>query len=69
MAQFVLKCVETQAREYGLRCIRVDTHRKNKAMQRLLRDNGFRYRGNVLVSSEPGHDPARQAYEKILKNR
>ena len=69
MAQFMVKCVEAQAREYELRCIRVDTHKKNKAMQTLLRDNGFRYRGNVLVSSEPGHDPARQAYEKILKNK
>ena len=25
------------------------------------------YRGNVLVEAEPGQDPARQAYEKIIK--
>ena len=61
--------LEKQAREYGMRCIRVDTHKKNKAMQGLLKDRGFRYRGNVLVASEPGHDPARQAYEKILKDK
>ena len=67
MAQFLIKCVEKQCRDFGLRCIRVDTHRKNKAMQTLLRDSGFRYRGNVQVFSEPGHDTARQAYEKILK--
>ena len=67
MAQFLIKCVEKQCREFSLRCIRVDTHRKNKAMQTLLRDSGFRYRGNVQVFSEPGHDTARQAYEKILK--
>lgn len=67
MAQFLIKCVEQQAREYGRRCIRVDTHKKNKPMQTLLRESGFRYRGNVLVGSEPGHDPARQAFEKILK--
>ena len=42
------------------------THRKNKPMQQLLRNNGYRYRGNVLVD-ENGHDPARQAFEKILK--
>jgi len=67
MAERMIGCVEAQAREYGLRAIRVDTHKKNKAMQNLLREKGFRYRGNVLVNSEPGHDPARQAFEKILK--
>ena len=67
MAAFLMKCVERQAREYGLRCIRTDTHKKNKAMQSLLRENGYRYRGNILVKVNDGHDPARQAYEKILK--
>ena len=63
----MMKCVERQAAEgFDLRCIRVDTHRKNKAMQRLLRESGYRYRGNVLIN-DAGHDPARQAYEKILK--
>lgn len=67
MAQQIMRFAEQQTRDYGRRCIRVDTHRKNKSMQRLLRESGFRYRGNVLVASEPGHDPARQAFEKILK--
>ncbi len=69
MSEYLLRSVETQCRAWGRRCVRVDTHGKNKAMQRLLRDNGYRYRGNVLVVSEPGHDPRRQAYEKILKDR
>lgn len=69
MSEYLMKCVEEQAGSYGLRCIRTDTHKKNKAMQRLLRDSGYRYRGNVQVLVEPGHDTARQAYEKILKNR
>ena len=43
------------------------TLEKNEAFAALLREKGFRYRGNVLVNSEPGHDPARQAFEKILK--
>jgi hypothetical protein len=38
-------------------------------MQRLLRETGYRYRGNVQVSVGEGHDPARQAYEKLLKER
>jgi len=67
MAEQMLRCVEEQTRVFGLRCVRTDTHKKNKSMQRLLRESGYRYRGNVMVASEPGHDPARQAYEKILK--
>ena len=67
MAEYMMKCVEEQARRFDRRSIRVDTHRKNKAMQRLLRESGFRYRGNVRVAVEPGHDSARQAFEKLLK--
>ncbi|MBR5093702.1 MAG: tRNA (guanosine(37)-N1)-methyltransferase TrmD [Oscillospiraceae bacterium] len=67
IAAFLMKCVERQAREYGLRRIRTDTHKKNQPMQSLLRENGYRYRGNILVKVNEGHDPARQAYEKILK--
>ena len=57
---------ERLTREQGRRCVRADTHRKNKAMLELLRRHGYRYRGNVLVD-EPGHDPRRVAYEKLLK--
>ena len=62
----VMKLVDGQAQALGKLAVRTDTHRKNKAMQKLLRESGYRYRGNVEVSSEPGHDPARQAFEKIL---
>ena len=68
-SQAMMRCAEEQARAYGLRCIRVDTHRKNKPMQNLLRQSGFRYRGNILVEAEPGHDPHRQAFEKLLKDK
>ena len=67
MAEYLVRCAEDICRSYGLKHLRVDTHKKNKPMQQLLRDSGFRYRGNIQVTSEPGHDPARQAYEKILK--
>ena len=67
MSRYLMKCVEQQAAAFDRRCIRADTHRKNKPMQTLLRECGYRYRGNVTVGSEPGHDPARQAFEKILK--
>ncbi len=67
LADRLIACVEERARALGLGCIRTDTHRKNKAMQRLLREHGFRYRGNVAVRVGEGHDNARQAYEKLLK--
>lgn len=66
VAEYMLRCVEDITRQLGGRAVRVDTHKKNKSMQNLLRNNGFRYRGNVLAN-EYGHDPARQAFEKILK--
>ena len=69
MAERLMLFVERQARAFGLRCIRTDTHKKNKPMQNLLRQSGYRYRGNVEIDGEPGHDSARQAFEKILKNR
>lgn len=47
--------------------LRADTHKKNKAMQALLRRHGFQYRGNVMVVVGEGHDPRRMAYEKRLK--
>lgn len=67
MSAYMMKCVEELTRECGRKYIRVDTHRKNKPMQKLLRECGYRYRGNVNVVVEDGHDPARQAFEKKLK--
>lgn len=55
------------AQEQGLGWLRVDTHKKNKAMLGLLRKCGFQYRGNVLVAPPEGHDPRRVAYEKRIK--
>ncbi len=68
MAQKMMRFVDERALALGLRCIRTDTHKKNKPMQRLLRESGYRYRGNLDIGDvEPGHDSARQAYEKIIK--
>ena len=62
----IYEFAEEIAKSKGIYEMRADTHRKNKAMQALLKRNGYIYRGNVQVSSEPGHDPARQAFEKML---
>lgn len=57
---------EALARGMGLGWLRIDTHKKNKAMLGLLRKSGFQYRGNVLVDAPLPHDPRRVAYEKRL---
>ena len=69
IAEKMMRFIDEQTLAYGLRCVRTDTHKKNKSMQRLLRESGYRYRGNLQVIVEPGHDTARQAYEKIIKVR
>ena len=66
ISDMMLGFAEETAKSRGAECMRTDTHRKNKAMQKLLKRKGYAYRGNVLVSSEPGHDPARQAFEKKI---
>ena len=55
----------TRAR--GINDLRVDTHRHNEAMKKLLARHGFQFRGNILVKEAEGHDPRRQAFEKVLK--
>ena len=69
LSEALMRAVEERAEMLGCRCIRTDTHRKNKPMQRLLRESGYRYRGNITISCEPGHDTERQAFEKLLKKR
>ena len=69
MSGYLIKCVEELTRSHGRRYVRIDTHRNNKPMQKLLRSSGYRYRGNILITGEPGHDPHRQAFEKILKDK
>ena len=67
MADRLMAAAEELAREKGYTDLRVDTHRHNEAMKALLKRRGFQYRGNVLVRIEEGHDPRRQAFEKVLK--
>ena len=56
-AAVLMQAVEDESRALGAVAVRVDTHRKNKPMRALLERSGYRYAGNVLVASEPGHDP------------
>ena len=69
MSERLMAAAEALAREMGAAALRADTHRHNEPMKTLLRRSGFVYRGNIRIEpeAERGHDPARQAFEKILK--
>ena len=45
----------------------VDAEELLLRVEALLRRCGFTYRGNITIPVDPGHDPARQAFEKLLK--
>ena len=66
MADHLMQAAEQLARESGAHAVRVDTHRHNGAQKKLLERHGYRFCGNILCD-EPGHDPRRQAFEKLLK--
>lgn len=66
MSRELMRAALELSRACGVEAVRADTHRKNKPMRALLTAFGFTYRGNVLVASEPGHDPRRQAFDLPL---
>ena len=66
LADHMIEECERLALSQGLSWLRVDTHKKNKSMQRLIRRNGFQYRGNVLIDAPERYDRRRVAYEKPL---
>ena len=66
MADHLMQAAEQLARESGAHAVRVDTHRHNGAQKKLLERHGYRFCGNILCD-EPGHDPRRQAFEKLLR--
>ena len=62
----MIETAEALSRGMGAASLRVDTHRHNEPMKALLRRCGFNFRGHVLVDTETGHDPRRQAFEKVF---
>jgi RimJ/RimL family protein N-acetyltransferase len=67
MSDALMDEIDAAARSMGYKSVRADTHRKNEPMKKLLERHGYRYRGNLVIDSEPGRDPRRQAFEKVLK--
>lgn len=63
----MMSYVEKKAKEKGLYSMRVDTHRDNKAMRRLLEKNAYIHCGSIHLDG-PGCDVERVCYEKILED-
>ena len=61
-ANYMIQAAEEQCRERGVSSIKVDTHRQNNSMQRLLAKNGF-VRCGVIFTDEGSE---RIAFEKQL---
>ena len=61
----MLAYAEDYARKSGLRSLRLDTHRGNRAMRGLLGKCGYTYCGEVKYAVSAG-DPIRVAYEKLI---
>lgn len=62
IAPTIIKHVADRARKMGMRSIRIDTHRGNVVMRRMLEKNDFVYCGIIYL--ENGDE--RVAYEKIV---
>jgi ribosomal protein S18 acetylase RimI-like enzyme len=62
LASVIIENVENMCLYRGVHSIRVDTHKENKSMQRLLQKNGFKYCGKIYLEDKS----ERIAFEKIL---
>ncbi len=62
LASLIIGNIETMCRSGGISSIRVDTHRQNASMKRMLIKNGFTYCGVIYLSD----NSERVAFEKLL---
>ncbi|MGI6085400.1 MAG: GNAT family N-acetyltransferase [Acetivibrionales bacterium] len=62
VSSLIIAKVEDMCISKGIRSIKVDTHRKNESMQKMLSYNGFKYCGIIYL--EDGSE--RFAYEKVI---
>lgn len=62
LASMIIKNAEEMCLKGGVHSIRIDTHKDNLSMQRLLQKNGFQYCGIIYLMDKS----ERMAYEKIL---
>lgn len=57
---------EEVAKERGLEAIRIDTHPKNRIVQNMVSELGYKYCGDIIYSYIPV-EPTRMTFEKIIK--
>ncbi|HEX2946649.1 MAG TPA: GNAT family N-acetyltransferase [Clostridia bacterium] len=62
LAAEIIEKIEAMCRTKGIGSIRVDTHRQNESMKRMLHKNGFTYCGIIYVAD----NSERVAFEKLL---
>ena len=58
----IIKLIEEKCKEKNIKSIKIDTHKDNISMQRLLEKSGFKYCGIIYL--EDGNE--RIAFEKII---
>ncbi len=67
LSREMFSLAEDLAAAMGKQSVRVDTHRDNRAMNRLCEKLGYQFCGVVDLSSvDPAHDSLRNAYEKLV---
>lgn len=64
IAGWIIGETERMCTERNCPCIRIDTHRENRSMQRVAAKNGFQYCGVVTVAG----GALRLAYEKVIRS-
>lgn len=64
LAHFFLSNLISVSYSHGFRAVRIDTHQQNVRTQRLIKNFGFKYRGQIFV--DPSADGERDAYELQL---
>lgn len=62
VAKFVFNECETKLIKNGVKSMRIDTHRDNKGMQKLITSLGYTYCGVIILTS----GAERLAFEKVL---
>lgn len=62
IAREILAFAEELSLERGVRNIRIDTHRDNRAMRSMLKKLGYRHCGRIILTSGAW----REAYQKLL---
>lgn len=66
LAAEMFSLAEDLAAGSGRISVRVDTHKENGPMHGLLAKLGYEYCGVIQIKMRDGHDPRRDAFEKII---